>query len=99
MPDPFHKYHFLNGTYPRPRKRLGDMLPKQLASLKTTNPLDSSATTLVVRIQIICRSVQIADFASQVTSTRLNTRVAGREKVSVVCELIVLKAVFPIVER
>ena len=98
MPDSFHKSYFLNGIYPRPRKRLGDILPEQPASLNMSGPLNLSFTDLVFRVQI-CRSVQIADFASQVTSTRLNTRVAGREKVRVICELIVLKAVFPIVER
>ena len=98
MPDSFHKSHFLNGTYPRPRKRLPDILPEEPASLKMSGSLNISFTALVFRIQI-CRSVQIADFASEVTNARLNTRVVGREKASVVCELIVLKSVFPIVER
>ena len=57
-----------------------------------------SLAPLIFRIQI-CRSVQIVDFASQVTNTHLNTRGMGGEKIGVVCELVVIETVFPIVER
>ena len=73
------------------------MLPEELAPLKTMNPLSQSLTTFIYRIKIHC-SVQIVDFASKVTSTHLNTRVIGGEDVGVVCEWIVIEAVFPIVE-
>ena len=97
MPHSFHKSHFLNAVYPQPWVRLGDMLPEELASLKMTNPLSLSLAPLIFRIQICC-SVQIADFPSQVTNTHLNTGCIGGEEFSVVCELIVIEAVFPIVE-
>ena len=63
-----------------------------------TSPLSLIFTTITHRKHICC-SVQIADFASQVTNTRLNTGGMGGEEVGLVCELIVIEAVFPIVER
>ena len=72
------------------------MLPEELASLKMTNTLSLSLTSLIFRMQICC-SEQIADFASKVTSTHLDTRGIGGEEVGVVCESIVIEAVFPIV--
>jgi len=98
MPDSFHKPHFLNDVYPRPRIRLGDILPEELASLKMTSALNLSLTPLVFRIQVCC-SVQIPDFASQIANTDLNTRGVGGKEAGVICELVVLEAVFPIVER
>src|SRR5258706_5242656 len=98
MPDSFHKSHFLNAVYPQPWKRLGDVLPEELASLKVIIPLSLSLTPLIFRTQICC-SVQIADFASQVTNTHLNTRGIGGDEIGVVCDLIVIEAIFPIVER
>ena len=97
MPDPFHKSHFLDAIYPQPWIRLGDVLPKELASFKMASPLSLSLTPFIFRVQICC-SIQIADFASQVTNTHLNTRGIGGEEIGVVRELIVIEAVFPIVE-
>ena len=98
MPDSFHISHFLNAAYPRPWICLCNMLPEELPPLKTTSPLSLILTTLIIRTRIF-HSVQIADFASQVTNTRLNTRVIGGEEIGVICEAIVIEAVFPIVER
>ena len=97
MPHSVHKSHFLNAVYPRSWKRLSDMLPEELPPLKMISSLSLIFTTLIIRVQIIC-SVQIADFASQVTITHLNTRGISGEEVGVVCELIVIEAVFPLVE-
>ena len=96
MSHSFHKSYFLNVVYPRSWVRLGDMLPEKLASLKVTDPLSLSLTPSIFRIQICC-SVQIADFASEVTSTHLITIGIGGEEIGVVCEWIVIEPVFPIV--